>query len=275
MSEDLPEPFVPPDIDVRDLDGFMLNVERLLASELWALCSGDEFKAAMALWMRAWKQVPGGSLPDDERVLAVFSGAGRTWPRLREMALRGFIKCNDGRLYHRVLCEEVKRAAERKKQYMARREREADRLRKWRSKSPDISHETHGETQEETTRETRFEERFEERFVAEDTIRYDTVRKEEKKRSPIGDPKEKRGTRLPHEFEVPPEWIEDGAEARSRHGLPNISLALEAARFCSFWWAKPGASGTKKDWRQTWINWCLNARGSAQSGVRLVVPGLG
>ena len=119
-AETLPEPFVSADTDVRDLDGFMLNVERLLASELWALSSGDEFKAAMALWCRAWKQFPAGSLPDDDRILAVFSGAGGKWPKVKAMALRGFVKCRDGRLYHRVLCEDVRRAAIKK---LERRER--------------------------------------------------------------------------------------------------------------------------------------------------------
>jgi hypothetical protein len=115
-----PCPLVPAHTDVRDLDGFMMNVERMLASELWALSTGEEFKAAFALWMRAWKQMPAGSLPDDERVLAAFSGAGKRWPKVRGMALRGFVRCTDGRLYHRVLCEDVVRAAEKKRQYRER-----------------------------------------------------------------------------------------------------------------------------------------------------------
>lgn len=123
---------MPPDTELRDLDGFMLNVERLLASELWALSSGEEFKAAVGLWCRAWKQVPAGSLPNDDRVLAAFSGAGKSWPKLKKMALRGFVLCSDGRLYHLVLCQDVERAAERKAEHLADREADRDRLRKWR-----------------------------------------------------------------------------------------------------------------------------------------------
>lgn len=114
--DELPAPFTTLDDDVRDLDGFMLNVERLLASELNALGNCVEKWAALMLWCRAWKQIPGGSLPDDERILASFSGAGRQWPKVRAMALRGFIKCSDGRLYHRFLCDDVKRAAARKRE---------------------------------------------------------------------------------------------------------------------------------------------------------------
>jgi hypothetical protein len=109
----LPAPLVPEEVDLVKLDGFMLDTIRLLGSELWALATGDEFKAAMALWCRAWKQVPAASLPDDDRILASFAGYGRggkAWQRVKSMALRGFVKCSDGRLYHRVLAEDAKRA---------------------------------------------------------------------------------------------------------------------------------------------------------------------
>ena len=121
-QSDLPAPLIPADTDITGLPGFMLNVERLFASELWALSTGEEFKAALALWGRAWQQSPAGSLPNDERLLAAFSGAGSRWKKVREMALRGFVLCSDNRLYHRVLCEDVLRAAKHKD---LRRERTA------------------------------------------------------------------------------------------------------------------------------------------------------
>jgi len=109
------EPLTTVEHDISGLDGFMLNTEKLMASELWALATGDEFKAAMGLWCRAWKQVPAGSLPNDERVLAAFSGAGSKWPEVREIAMRNFILCSDGRFYHKTLCEDVIRAFESKR----------------------------------------------------------------------------------------------------------------------------------------------------------------
>jgi hypothetical protein len=136
--DELPEPFIPIDTDVRDLDGFMLNVERLLASELWALSTGSEFKAAVTLWCRAWKQVPAGSLPDNERVLASFSGAGRYWPKVREMALRGFVKCSDGRLYHKVLCDDARRAAVKKAEYRERTRAATEARRRARDGERDV-----------------------------------------------------------------------------------------------------------------------------------------
>lgn len=114
------EPLTNESHDVSGLDGFMLNTDLLMASELWALATGDEFKAAVGLWCRAWKQTPPGSLPDDDRVLAAFSGAGKAWPKVKDMALRGFVKCSDGRLYHTTLCADVIRASAAKAARQAR-----------------------------------------------------------------------------------------------------------------------------------------------------------
>lgn len=119
-TDQRPPPFTTADMDVRDLDSFMLNVERLMMSELVAISTGEEFKAAVLLWCRAWKQTPPGSLPKDERILASFSGAGPRWGRIRVIALHGFVECSDGRLYHAVLCEDVRRAAGKKQAFKNR-----------------------------------------------------------------------------------------------------------------------------------------------------------
>jgi uncharacterized protein YdaU (DUF1376 family) len=116
-----PDPFTTPEIDLRDLDGFLLNAERLLASELWALSTGEEFKAAMGLWCRAWKQIPAGSLPNDERVLASFAGiAPGRWAKVRTIAMRGWVLCSDGKFYHPVLCEDARRAFGKKQAFRSR-----------------------------------------------------------------------------------------------------------------------------------------------------------
>jgi Protein of unknown function (DUF1376) len=128
-----PEPLVPADVDLRDLDGFMLNVERLLASELWAIATGTQIKAALSLWCRAWKQVPAASLPDDERVLAPFAGLPLAqFRRERAVAMRGFVKCADGRLYHRVLAQDALRAWQSKCRRADEKQAEAERIKRWR-----------------------------------------------------------------------------------------------------------------------------------------------
>lgn len=107
MSE-LPAPLISGDVDLRNFPFMALDVVRLQASELFAESTPEEFGAAMRLWCWAWHQCPAGSLPDDDAKLAWRAGYGRfvkRWRRVREGALRGFVKCSDGRLYHPSICE--------------------------------------------------------------------------------------------------------------------------------------------------------------------------
>jgi hypothetical protein len=128
-----PDPFVSADIDLKGFPGFVLDVEVLLASELIALATPDEIAAALMLWCRAWQQTPHGSLPNDERVLSAFSRA-KNWKKVRDMALRGFVLCSDGRLYHKTLCEKVNDAWAQRLAYKEKREKDAVRLAEWRNK---------------------------------------------------------------------------------------------------------------------------------------------
>ena len=84
-----------------------LDVLRLRDSDLAALSSGDEFKAAVLLWCVAWHQVPAASLPNDDRLLARYSGTGALWRKVKAEALRGFVECDDGRLYHATIAEKA------------------------------------------------------------------------------------------------------------------------------------------------------------------------
>ena len=113
-------PLTPIDCDLRDFDFIPLDATRLLDSDLFALATGDEFKAAIALWCKSWTQIPAASLPDDDRVLAHLSGAGSKWKKVKDMALRGFIKCADGRLYHCVVAEKANEAWAKKLSYRER-----------------------------------------------------------------------------------------------------------------------------------------------------------
>ena len=107
MTE-LPAPMTPADCDLRDFAFMPLDVRRLLTSETWVLGEADEKVAALSLWCEAWHQVPAASLPENERMLAHLSGAGQAgWKKVRDHALRGWIKCSDGRLYHPVVAEKA------------------------------------------------------------------------------------------------------------------------------------------------------------------------
>jgi len=124
---DLPDPLTPADCDLRGLPFMHLDVVRLMDSDLFALSTGDEFKAAVALWCKSWLQVPAASLPDDDRVLAHLSSAGTRWKKLKSMALRGWVKCSDGRLYHPTVAE---KALSGWKARIAQRDRAAKRWQK-------------------------------------------------------------------------------------------------------------------------------------------------
>jgi uncharacterized protein YdaU (DUF1376 family) len=138
----LREPPIAQDCDCRDLDGFMLNVERLMASELVALSSVEIIGAALLLWCRAWKQLPAASLPNDDRVIASF--AKLSLPRFKKIkseVLRGFVECSDGRLYHTVLAVEAANAWKRKKEFRDGQENKQNRQERWRSRVREASDE--------------------------------------------------------------------------------------------------------------------------------------
>lgn len=105
MSESLPAPLVPAEVDLREFAFMPLDVRRLRDSRIAAHVTGDEFRAAVLLWCASWHQEPAGSLPDDDVELAQLAGCVklRAFRKLRSAALHGFIKCSDGRLYHPVI----------------------------------------------------------------------------------------------------------------------------------------------------------------------------
>lgn len=76
----------------------------------------------------------------------------------------------------------------------------------------------------------------------------------------------KQGTRWPSDQLVPQEWIAAGHASRSKHLHPAADLDTEAEKFANYWSAKSGKDGTKLDWRKTWINWALTAKGLGTNG---------
>lgn len=97
-------PLVPAGIDLTDFAFMPFEFGRLFNSDTWSLSNDAEKVAAITLWGKSWSQKPAGSLPADDRLLAALSGMGPRWKRVKEMALRGWIACDDGRLYHPVVC---------------------------------------------------------------------------------------------------------------------------------------------------------------------------
>lgn len=106
-------PLTPGDCDLRDFAFMPLDVVRLRDSDLAATEDPEACWAAVLLWAASWHQVPAASLPDDDRVLANLAGYGRVvreWQKVRAGALRGWLRCTDGRLYHPVVAEKANEA---------------------------------------------------------------------------------------------------------------------------------------------------------------------
>ena len=104
-------PLTPPGCNVASFPYLPLDVLRLRDSDLAALATGDEFKAAILLWCKSWTETPAGSLPNEPRVLARVAGVALAeWEGIAAMALRGWVLCTDGRLYHPLIAERVLRA---------------------------------------------------------------------------------------------------------------------------------------------------------------------
>lgn len=111
------KPLTASDCDLRDFPFMPLDVVRLRDSDLAALESAEAFRAAVLLWCASWHQIPAASLPNDDRVLANLAGFGRVvkeWVKLKNGALRGWILCDDGRLYHPVIAEKANTALDGK-----------------------------------------------------------------------------------------------------------------------------------------------------------------
>jgi hypothetical protein len=134
-------PLTPEGCDLRGYEFMPFYGDHLLGSDFNGRASDAEWRAGVTLWWAAWNQVPAASLPDDDAVLCRLCGLGkdlRTWKKIRTGALHGFVKCSDGRLYHRFLAPKAAEAWER-------RLRERDRKAQWRrSRDADRDGDSHG-----------------------------------------------------------------------------------------------------------------------------------
>jgi len=102
------EPLTPPDCDLQDSKYMPMYVQQMLNSSFNAMADDTAWRAGVTLWMKSWHQVPAASLPDEDEELCQFAGLGRdvrTWKKIRGKALRGWITCSDGRIYHPILAE--------------------------------------------------------------------------------------------------------------------------------------------------------------------------
>lgn len=113
----LPAPLTPAGCVLQDFPHTPIFRARLFGSSFHARATDAEWRAGVTLWLKSWDQVPAGSLPDDDIELCRLAELARdlkTWKKVKVGALRGWIVCADGRMYHPVVAEGINNALEAK-----------------------------------------------------------------------------------------------------------------------------------------------------------------
>jgi hypothetical protein len=125
----LPDPPYPADTKAKGWR-FDIDVDRIEQSDTWAIAEADERPWLLMMWVTSWKQVPTGSYPADDRLIAARIGMRPSaFAAHKETLLRGWWHASDGRIYHPVITGLVLSAlswrakeAARKAEYRAKQE---------------------------------------------------------------------------------------------------------------------------------------------------------
>lgn len=250
---DLPPPLVSLEVDLRDFPAMLLDVVRLRDSELVTHPDGEVFRCNVLSWCVSWHQVPAASLPDDEATLARLLGYGRDLRTFRKVrasgGLRGWVRCDDGRLYHPVVAEKAT-AAWQAKQVQRQRTEAARNARLQRQQQTPSQSLLQSETNSVTEPVTE--------------SKGSKVKVIEEKEEPNGSSKKKPpGDPLGHR--LPPDWqpsVEAVAWAAGE-GFPDTTS--ETAKFCDYWHAEAGQRARKTDWNLAWKVWMRKAFGGQRN----------
>jgi hypothetical protein len=101
-------PLTPPECTLSGYPAVLIDIPRLRQSDFDATTDDAAWRAGVNLWFAAWESTPAGSLRADDASLARAAQLGRdlkAWGRVKAAAMRGFVLCSDGRVYHRTVCE--------------------------------------------------------------------------------------------------------------------------------------------------------------------------
>jgi hypothetical protein len=255
MVNDLPpEPMLESDVDLRDFAFMPVDVRRLLTSETWVLGTPAEKVAALNLWLEAWHQVPAGSLPNNERMLAHLSQAGAGWKKVAAHAMRGWVLCSDGRWYHPVIVEKALEGWQRK-QKQRERSRKGNAARWGSNASADAmaileGHENRSlKDAEGIPKGSNNDPKGQGQGQGQGSLTSGSRITQGRGQPPKSD-------RSPAGSRLAPDWtLPDDLKAWATEARPDLDIALQAARFRDYWTAMPGAKGRKTDWPATWRNW--------------------
>jgi hypothetical protein len=85
--------------------------------------------------------------------------------------------------------------------------------------------------------------------------------------NPPNPPLRRQATPLSQDFEFPPDWFSEAADALARSLKPAINLAAEAETF-----RRHFAGRRKADWRGEFVKWCVNSRAAADTEAAAAAP---
>lgn len=251
------------DVDLRDLSWMPVDVVRLRDSGMAAKASGEEFMAAVMLWSAAWHQVPAASLPDDDRELAKLAGYGRAlnaWQAVREMALYGFERGPDGRLYHLVIAEKALEAVEWVSKKEGKKAGTRERVRRHRAKIEE-------EKAKAASAGTDGAEMAGKSCNA-DVTRYSNdpvtpcnapnLPKQTLTESPLKPPRNGGANKRVRGKDLPEDW-EPGGEGEAFARKLGLDCGETLARFRDHVAGQSGAKAKSPDWSARWREWCRGA----------------
>lgn len=123
---------------------FELDYEQIEQSSTWSVAKPAARPWLLMMWMLAWKQVPCGSWPADEEVIAGALGIDEDqWALHRKALMRGWTEADDGRLYHPTITKRVL-------EMMAKRRSDSDRQAAKRAREATESTPTHADVTRDT-----------------------------------------------------------------------------------------------------------------------------
>lgn len=286
MTSHLPAPPIPADADLRHFPCVSINAADLRNSDMAIEGDPADNWFCIILMMAAWHQLPAGSLPDDDAKLAYLAGMGRDlrgWKKRRKGALRGWVLCSDGRLYHPMLVEAVQEALQKSQRGRRSAENRWDLAASSfdqpienieKQKCDGIADAMLGTERNRTERKvsslrsdtppvTPQAPRAEKGAGEAASVPPDPPPQPE---PPLKPKPAQRGSRLPADWALPPEWREDALTL----GLPWNRIDRTADSFRDYWLAAAGSKGVKQDWRATWRNWVRReAEGGGNRGSYL------
>ena len=253
----LPEPPVPADADLRHFPSMQIDVRAVRDGQLAPIQDAQAFTVTMLAYCVAWHQLPAGSLPDDDLMLArLLSSSLARWRRLRPLVLAGWKKCRDGRLYHPELAEKVRRAAD-----LSRRQSSNARAPNARQiLDRQANQGSHGLATRQTGGEA---VALPGKGVEKEKTSSSSLRSDDElpaaPRASRAAPAE-RGTRLLADWWPDPNQRAFAAEL-------GLDVDWVAEQFRDHWLARSGRDATKQNWQAAWQYWCRNeAKFAARRG---------